>query len=57
MTRKRFVKLMMANGYSRDESNYLALGVQMRDDTYAHEYIFMRNLWKRLGMGGTKCKS
>ena len=52
MTRKRFVKLMMANGYSRDESNYLALGVQMRDDTYAHEYIFMRNLWKRLGMRG-----
>jgi len=38
MTRKRFVKLMMARGYSRNEANALALVARYKGDSYEKAY-------------------
>ena len=39
MTRKRFVKLLMSRGYSRNEANRMALAVVSRDGSYGCEYF------------------
>lgn len=39
MTRKRFVKLLMSNGYSRNDANRVAMAVVSRGCTYDYEYF------------------
>lgn len=38
MTRKRFVKLCMANGYSRNAANRIAEEISAKGKTYAETY-------------------
>lgn len=38
MTRKRFVKLCMANGYGRNAANLIAKGFNAKGKTYAEAY-------------------
>lgn len=51
MTRKRFVKLLMSYGYSRDEAKAEALEVQlsMRPWSYEKQYTYMKNRGILLG--------
>ena len=46
MTRKRFVKLCMANGYSRNSANRIAEGVRAKGRTYAEGAAAVRALKK-----------
>ena len=43
MTRKRFVKLLMAQGYDRNEAEEMALGSRERGMTYAESYKLITN--------------
>lgn len=38
MTRKRYVKLLMSRGYSRNEANAKAQAVVAKGESYAYEY-------------------
>jgi len=38
MTRKCFVKLLMSNGYSKNEAMSMAIAVQKRKTSYSEEY-------------------
>ena len=51
MTRKRFVKLAMANGYSRNSANRIAEKVPTSGKTYADAYtalLAVKKLWAAL---------
>ena len=39
MTRKRFTKLLMAQGYSRNEANRIAEEISANGKTYAEGYV------------------
>lgn len=42
MTRKRFVKLLMADGYSRNKANSIARKTIANGDTYDLQLLFLR---------------
>lgn len=46
MTRKRFVKLLMADGYSRNGANNIARGVAEKGETFARAYAAEQALKK-----------
>lgn len=46
MTRKRFVKLMMSRGYSRNEAKEVALSVMQSGKSYAEVYLNISSLYE-----------
>lgn len=42
MTRKRFVKLLMADGYSRNKANSIAKQTAADGDTYGSQYWYLQ---------------
>lgn len=49
MTRKRFVKFCMANGYSRNAANNIAKEVNSKGKSYAEVYAAVKKLSVALG--------
>lgn len=56
MTRKKFVKILMANGYSRNEANKFALKCREQKRPY-EDYIETNYVWVRLSVATEKIKN
>lgn len=53
MTRKRFVKMMMANGYGRNEANTLADFANIKGQSYEKAYeetVLFVNYWNGINI-------
>lgn len=48
MTRKRYIKLMMAEGWDRNTANYMAMRVREHGMSYAEDYAAEERLYSRL---------
>ena len=51
MTRKRFTKLLMAHGYSRNEANRIAEEISANGKTYAEGYAEFLEFTERFAVG------
>ena len=56
MTRKKFVKILMANGYSRNEANKFALKCREQKQPYEN-YIEANYVWMKLSVATEKIKN
>lgn len=56
MTRKKFVKILMANGCSRNEANKFALKCRELKKPY-EDYIETNYVWTRLSVATEKIRS
>lgn len=56
MTRKKFVKILMVNGYSRNEANKFALKCRELNRPYK-DYIETNYVWMRLSVSTEKIKN